>query len=71
MFGSVPVGEYTLVPFYQGEHITFDVAPAKLAFSVGHDSVVLQVRIWQCKLVVQFNPYEFRNATPFSLVFIK
>lgn len=31
------------VPFYKGEHITFDVVPEKLDFEVAHDSVVFKV----------------------------
>jgi hypothetical protein len=42
-FGSLPLGEYSLVPFYQGKQITFDVAPQKMDFSVGHASLELKV----------------------------
>ncbi|XP_068686037.1 BOS complex subunit NOMO3-like [Montipora foliosa] len=42
MFPSVPSGEYTLIPDYQGELITFDVVPSKLTFSVNYKSVVLK-----------------------------
>ncbi|XP_073255709.1 BOS complex subunit NOMO3-like [Porites lutea] len=42
VFPSVPSGEYTLVPYYQGELITFDVVPSKLTFSVNYKSVVLK-----------------------------
>ena len=31
------------VPFYKGEHITFDVEPEKLDFEVMHDSVLFEV----------------------------
>ena len=31
------------VPFYKGEHITFDVEPEKLDFEVTHDSVLFEV----------------------------
>lgn len=41
-FSSVPSGEYTLVPFYEGEVITFDVVPTKLKFKVNYKSVVLK-----------------------------
>ncbi|XP_022098471.1 nodal modulator 1-like [Acanthaster planci] len=40
-FPSLPSGQYTMVPFYQGEHITFDVMPTSMDFSVAHDSVTL------------------------------
>ncbi|KAJ7333033.1 Nodal modulator [Desmophyllum pertusum] len=42
LFPSIPSGEYTLVPYYQGELITFDVVPSKLTFSVNYKSVVLK-----------------------------
>ncbi|XP_028401177.1 nodal modulator 1-like [Dendronephthya gigantea] len=42
LFSSVPTGEYTLVPFYEGEVITFDVVPTKLKFKVNYKSVVLK-----------------------------
>ncbi|XP_078724820.1 BOS complex subunit NOMO1-like [Lampetra fluviatilis] len=42
MFPSLPCGSYSLVPFYQGERITFDVAPARLDFTVEHDSLSLE-----------------------------
>lgn len=42
VFPSIPSGEYTLVPYYQGELITFDVVPSKLTFSVNYKSVVLK-----------------------------
>ncbi|XP_067042514.1 BOS complex subunit NOMO3-like [Acropora muricata] len=42
VFPSVPSGEYTLIPYYQGELITFDVVPSKLTFSVNYKSVVLK-----------------------------
>lgn len=42
VFPSVPSGEYTLVPYYQGELITFDVVPSKLTFTVNYKSVVLK-----------------------------
>ncbi|XP_048249948.1 nodal modulator 1-like [Haliotis rufescens] len=41
-FPSLPTGKYTIVPFYKGEHITFDVVPAKLEFVVGHQSIKLE-----------------------------
>ena len=40
-FASLPLGEYYLKPYYRSEHITFDVLPKKMAFTVGHDSVQL------------------------------
>ncbi|XP_038065332.1 nodal modulator 1-like isoform X2 [Patiria miniata] len=40
-FPSLPSGQYTMVPFYQGQHITFDVMPTSMDFSVAHDSVTL------------------------------
>ncbi|XP_032896163.1 nodal modulator 1-like [Amblyraja radiata] len=42
IFSSLPSGEYTVIPFYRGERITFDVAPSKLEFSVGHDSLRIE-----------------------------
>ena len=30
------------MPFYKGEHITFDVVPGKLDFVVNHDSLTLE-----------------------------
>ncbi|PVD27782.1 hypothetical protein C0Q70_12955 [Pomacea canaliculata] len=42
LFLTVPSGQYYLVPFYKGEHITFDVVPEKLDFEVAHDSVVFK-----------------------------
>lgn len=41
-FISLPSGEYTVVPFYRGERITFDVAPARLDFTVEHDSLKIE-----------------------------
>ncbi|XP_064415226.1 BOS complex subunit NOMO3 isoform X2 [Latimeria chalumnae] len=41
-FLSLPSGSYTVVPFYRGERITFDVAPSKLDFSVEHDSLKIE-----------------------------
>ncbi|XP_070547557.1 BOS complex subunit NOMO1-like [Ptychodera flava] len=42
VFPSLPSGDYWVVPFYKGEHITFDVVPDKLTFTVAFDSVKLQ-----------------------------
>ncbi|KAK3770676.1 hypothetical protein RRG08_037868 [Elysia crispata] len=42
VFPVVPAGAYFLIPFYKGEHITFDVEPGKFSFKVEHSSVVLQ-----------------------------
>ncbi|XP_007891916.2 nodal modulator 1 [Callorhinchus milii] len=41
-FSSLPSGEYTVVPFYRGERITFDVAPSRLDFSVAHNSLKIE-----------------------------
>ncbi|XP_036042934.1 nodal modulator 1 isoform X2 [Onychomys torridus] len=41
-FYSLPSGGYTVVPFYRGERITFDVAPSRLDFTVEHDSVRIE-----------------------------
>ncbi|XP_071806150.1 BOS complex subunit NOMO1-like [Asterias amurensis] len=41
-FKALPTGKYTMVPFYQGEHITFDVIPSTMDFQVNHDSLTLQ-----------------------------
>ena len=43
VFPSVPSGTYYLVPFYKGEHITFDVEPERLDFEVSHDSFLIEV----------------------------
>ncbi|GAB1611346.1 nodal modulator 1, partial [Argonauta hians] len=40
-FPSLPTGDYYLIPFYKGEHITFDVVPEKMVFQVKHSSVKL------------------------------
>ncbi|CAE1283136.1 Nodal modulator 3,Nodal modulator 1,Nodal modulator 2 [Acanthosepion pharaonis] len=40
-FPSLSPGEYHLVPFYKGEHITFDVVPEKITFHVEHNSIHL------------------------------
>ncbi|KAK3103627.1 hypothetical protein FSP39_020627 [Pinctada imbricata] len=42
VYPSLPAGEYFIVPFYKGEHITFDVRPEKLDFTVTHMPMVLQ-----------------------------
>ncbi|KAK0042403.1 nodal modulator 1 [Biomphalaria pfeifferi] len=42
VFPVVPSGSYFLVPFYKGDHITFDVEPDKLPFEVRHGSVLLK-----------------------------
>ncbi|XP_053328290.1 nodal modulator 1-like [Spea bombifrons] len=41
-FQSLPSGDYSVIPFYRGERITFDVAPSRLDFSVEHDSLTLE-----------------------------
>nr|XP_020828069.1 nodal modulator 2 isoform X4 [Phascolarctos cinereus] len=41
-FFSLPTGRYTVVPFYRGERITFDVAPSRLDFTVEHDSLKIE-----------------------------
>ncbi|CAC5408303.1 Nodal modulator 2,Nodal modulator 3,Nodal modulator 1 [Mytilus coruscus] len=41
-FPSLPVGEYSIVPFFKGEHIRFDVVPASMEFRVLHNAVKLQ-----------------------------
>ncbi|KAM4631893.1 BOS complex subunit NOMO1-like [Discoglossus pictus] len=41
-FLSLPSGDYSVIPFYRGERITFDVAPSKLDFTVEHDSLRLE-----------------------------
>ncbi|XP_063398265.1 BOS complex subunit NOMO1-like isoform X2 [Mytilus trossulus] len=41
-FPSLSVGEYSIVPFFKGEHIRFDVVPASMEFRVLHNSVNLQ-----------------------------
>ncbi|XP_059172926.1 BOS complex subunit NOMO1-like [Physella acuta] len=42
VFPVVPSGSYFIIPFYKGEHITFDVEPEKLEFEVSHGSVILK-----------------------------
>ncbi|KAG7268727.1 hypothetical protein CRUP_012871 [Coryphaenoides rupestris] len=42
VFSSLPSGEYTVVPFYRGERITFDVAPSRMNFRVEHNSLKLE-----------------------------
>ncbi|KAJ8298746.1 hypothetical protein KUTeg_022806 [Tegillarca granosa] len=42
LFPSLPVGEFYVIPFYKGEHIRFDVVPAKLEFRVHHAPVTLE-----------------------------
>uniref|UniRef100_A0A8B9CN81 Prealbumin-like fold domain-containing protein n=1 Tax=Anser brachyrhynchus TaxID=132585 RepID=A0A8B9CN81_9AVES len=41
-FLSLPSGKYTVIPFYRGERITFDVAPSRLDFFVEHDSLQIE-----------------------------
>ncbi|CAI5792165.1 nodal modulator 1-like [Podarcis lilfordi] len=41
-FLSLPSGKYTVVPFYRGERIMFDVAPSRLDFTVEHDSLKIE-----------------------------
>uniref|UniRef100_A0A8C5QXB5 Nodal modulator 1 n=1 Tax=Leptobrachium leishanense TaxID=445787 RepID=A0A8C5QXB5_9ANUR len=41
-FLSLPSGDYSVIPFYRGERITFDVAPSRLEFIVEHDSLKLE-----------------------------
>jgi len=41
-FPCLVTGEYYLVPFYRGEHITFDVEPEKLDFKVAHSPYALE-----------------------------
>lgn len=41
-FLSLPSGKYTVIPFYRGERITFDVAPSRLDFTVEHDSLKIE-----------------------------
>uniref|UniRef100_A0AAY4ATN9 Nodal modulator 1 n=1 Tax=Denticeps clupeoides TaxID=299321 RepID=A0AAY4ATN9_9TELE len=40
-FPSLTSGKYTLIPYYRGERITFDVAPSRMDFKVEHRSVKL------------------------------
>ncbi|XP_061085827.1 BOS complex subunit NOMO1 [Conger conger] len=41
-FPSLASGEYTVIPFYRGERITFDVAPSRMEFKVEHNSLKLE-----------------------------
>ncbi|XP_034043318.1 nodal modulator 1 [Thalassophryne amazonica] len=41
-FASLASGDYTVVPFYRGERITFDVAPSRMNFRVEHNSLKLE-----------------------------
>lgn len=44
VFSSIPPGLYSVVPFYKGENIKFDVTPNEVNFTVAHSSFVfLQV----------------------------
>ncbi|XP_039651536.1 nodal modulator 1 [Perca fluviatilis] len=42
VFPSLASGDYTVVPFYRGERITFDVAPSRMNFKVEHNSLKLE-----------------------------
>lgn len=42
VFPSLASGDYTVVPFYRGERITFDVAPSRMNFNVEHNSLKLE-----------------------------
>ncbi|KAL3886602.1 hypothetical protein ACJMK2_026586 [Sinanodonta woodiana] len=42
LFPCLPTGDYSLVPFYKGEHITFDVVPEVLKFHVAHSAQQLE-----------------------------
>ncbi|XP_052252971.1 nodal modulator 3-like [Dreissena polymorpha] len=42
VFPCLPTGDYYLIPFYKGEHITFDVVPEKLPFQVEHSALQLK-----------------------------
>ncbi|XP_063790451.1 BOS complex subunit NOMO3-like [Pseudophryne corroboree] len=42
IFQTLPSGDYSVIPFYRGERITFDVAPSRLDFTVEHDSLKLE-----------------------------
>uniref|UniRef100_I3KRK4 NODAL modulator 1 n=2 Tax=Oreochromis niloticus TaxID=8128 RepID=I3KRK4_ORENI len=42
VFPSLASGEYTVIPFYRGERITFDVAPSRMNFKVEHNSLKLE-----------------------------
>ncbi|XP_077461040.1 BOS complex subunit NOMO1 [Stigmatopora argus] len=41
-YPSLSSGEYTVVPFYRGDRITFDVAPSRMNFKVEHNSLTLK-----------------------------
>ncbi|TRZ04195.1 hypothetical protein DNTS_011991 [Danionella cerebrum] len=41
-FPCLPSGHYTLVPYYRGEIITFDVSPSRMDFKVEHSSLTLE-----------------------------
>uniref|UniRef100_A0A674CCU5 Nodal modulator n=1 Tax=Salmo trutta TaxID=8032 RepID=A0A674CCU5_SALTR len=41
-FPSLASGDYTVIPFYRGERITFDVAPSRMDFRVEHNSLKLE-----------------------------
>jgi len=41
LFPVLPSGVYNLVPFYRGEHTSFEVSPASKTVEVGLDSVVV------------------------------
>ncbi|XP_051568464.1 nodal modulator 1-like [Myxocyprinus asiaticus] len=41
-FPCLPSGEYTVIPYYRGERITFDVTPSRMDFKVEHNSLMLE-----------------------------
>uniref|UniRef100_A0A8C8JIX6 Prealbumin-like fold domain-containing protein n=1 Tax=Oncorhynchus tshawytscha TaxID=74940 RepID=A0A8C8JIX6_ONCTS len=41
-FPSLASGDYTVIPFYRGERITFDVAPSRMDFRVEHNSLKVE-----------------------------
>ena len=54
-FAALPVGDYTLIPFYQSQQIMFDVAPARMLFTVAHSSLTLKVTF--CKYPLERNKF--------------
>jgi len=41
LFKNIPCGKFTLVPFYKGDHTTFDVVPAGVKVVIDKGSVIL------------------------------
>jgi len=51
------------IPFYKGEHITFDVEPEKLPFTVAHADLELKVQ----SLSVEFDSVYYLDVFMFYI----